>query len=314
MSYTKRGERLASPASSRDWKKYEWGVIITLYNKSGSFNVRYNVKLKGKSGLTRQADLIVLEDEHADLYGLVPDPSYGNFEIVDCKNRHRPVGVKDVEQFIGLADDVGAKHGTIVSSSGFTSGARMRSQTRKNIQLTEVSWEAAYNSVCAYIPPSYISSRCTACASNAPHCDLQGYILWHGIVNPVVDEVVHAFWVGKCLKCEKKQLWCDSCGATSSVSGRRVACPQCSTDVLDFWASNLGLVVPEAAEVAEAADGKGGALRLLPQKREVQAERVGWHGAKEEPLPAGRATQPSCGAQEWPLGPAGTRPAARSGQ
>lgn len=55
----------------------------------------------------------------------------GQFEIlivIDCKDYATPVDVKDVEDFLGLAEDVGANKGALVSFMGFTDAAKTRAQ------------------------------------------------------------------------------------------------------------------------------------------------------------------------------------------
>lgn len=85
------------------------------------------------------------------------DWEYCEFQIIDCKKRTKPIDIKDVEQFIGLVADTGANKGTIISSSGFTVGAKKRAKIEDNIRLRKLTWEDAYNSISGEIYPTYMA-------------------------------------------------------------------------------------------------------------------------------------------------------------
>jgi hypothetical protein len=55
----------------------------------------------------------------------------GQFEIlviIDCKDYVNPVDVKDVEEFLGLVEDVGANKGALVCPTGFSEAAKTRAK------------------------------------------------------------------------------------------------------------------------------------------------------------------------------------------
>src|SRR5262249_5035699 len=55
--------------------------------------------------------------------------------IVDAKRRQRKLDVKDVEAFEGLMKDVGAHHGFLVSSTGYSGAAQRRAQDAITISI-----------------------------------------------------------------------------------------------------------------------------------------------------------------------------------
>lgn len=66
------------------------------------------------SGVLRQIDVSVRKN-------------VGQFELlvaIDCKDTKRPIGVKGIEESIGLFQDVEAHRGVVVSAAGFTKAAK----------------------------------------------------------------------------------------------------------------------------------------------------------------------------------------------
>lgn len=104
---------MADPA----WKQFEVLVANIQKELSGDSVVTHNDKILGrKSGVIRQIDV--------SIRGKV-----GQFDflvIIDCKDYAQPVDVKDIEDFLGLIDDVGAQQGAMVSAKGYTEAARNR--------------------------------------------------------------------------------------------------------------------------------------------------------------------------------------------
>jgi hypothetical protein len=47
---------------------------------------------------------------------------------MDCKDYQKPVDMKNVEEFIGLVEDVGANKGAMVSAAGYSTAAQHRAQ------------------------------------------------------------------------------------------------------------------------------------------------------------------------------------------
>lgn len=99
------------------WKRFEQLVAKVQKAFSPDAQVTLDDKITGKqSGIERQIDISVKRN-------------IGQFKIlivIDCKDHKDPLDVKDVEEFIGLVDDVGANKGSLVSASGFSETAKTR--------------------------------------------------------------------------------------------------------------------------------------------------------------------------------------------
>ena len=88
-------------------------------------HVRADQLLDGRfSGISRQIDVLA---ENV-LMG------FTTTAIVDCKCYSRNVDVKDVETVIGMAADVGADIGLIVTTKGFSPAAQARAENEPNVK------------------------------------------------------------------------------------------------------------------------------------------------------------------------------------
>lgn len=103
----------------KKWRRFEDLVAQIQRDLAPSANVEQNVKMLGRrSGSMRQLDVIVRN-------------KVGQYElliVIECKDHKRAVDVKAIEEFMGLARDVGANKGVIVAPNGFTAAARTRAQ------------------------------------------------------------------------------------------------------------------------------------------------------------------------------------------
>jgi hypothetical protein len=101
------------------WKRFETLVGKIQQELTPDAKVILDDKIMGRRSRTlRQIDISVRR-------------VIGQFEIlivIDCKDYAKPVDVKDVEDFLGLAEDVGANKGALVSFSGFTDAAKTRAK------------------------------------------------------------------------------------------------------------------------------------------------------------------------------------------
>jgi hypothetical protein len=112
-------------ASTPKWRRFEQLVARVQAAFAPDAQVTLDDKVFGKkSGVERQIDIAVRRN-------------IGQFEIlvvIDCKDHKDPLDVKDVEEFIGLVEDVGANKGALVSPVGFSEAARVRA-TNSGIDL-----------------------------------------------------------------------------------------------------------------------------------------------------------------------------------
>jgi len=101
------------------WKKFEELVTRIQRDLAGDAVVTPNDKIIGKrTGAPRQIDVSVRK-------------MVGQFEIlivIDCKDYAKPLDVKDVEEFMGLAQDVGAHKAAMVSAQGYSDAAKARAR------------------------------------------------------------------------------------------------------------------------------------------------------------------------------------------
>lgn len=101
------------------WKKFEELVGKIQTDLAGEAVVTPNDQITGKrTGIPRQIDISIRK-------------KVGQFElliVLECKDYGRPLDVKDVEEFMGLAQDVGAHKAAMVAAKGFSDTARKRAQ------------------------------------------------------------------------------------------------------------------------------------------------------------------------------------------
>lgn len=99
------------------WKRFEDLVASIQRQLAPSATVAQNEKIRGRrTGRLRDIDISVRQ-------------KVGQYDIliaIDCKDYRRKINVKDVEAFMGLADDVGANQAAMVAPRGFSSTAKTR--------------------------------------------------------------------------------------------------------------------------------------------------------------------------------------------
>lgn len=110
-----------------DWTEYE-ELVFQECCRVFNDGVRKDVHIKGRySERMRQIDIYIL---NANI-----DGEFVSI-IVDAKHYGKKIDVKTVESYMSMMDDVGVRHGIIVSSKGFTSSAIKRAH--KSPQELEV--------------------------------------------------------------------------------------------------------------------------------------------------------------------------------
>lgn len=121
-------------SANSDFREYENGVADILASVVGEAgNVQRNVKLPSRSGgRARQIDVLV----EATTSGIT-----NTRLIVDCKRGKKPMDVKDIEEFIGMVEDVGADMGILVSAAGASDGAMRRAQMARGVRIKALSIE-----------------------------------------------------------------------------------------------------------------------------------------------------------------------------
>ncbi|WP_162854621.1 restriction endonuclease [Sphingobium estronivorans] len=105
-----------------DWGGFE--QFVAELHRTGSVSVEHNVTLIGRSGASRQIDVLVRHKE-----GL-----YEHLIVVECKFRKSPIKREQVDAMATTIREVGASRGVIFSTCGFQSGA-IREAAHQNISL-----------------------------------------------------------------------------------------------------------------------------------------------------------------------------------
>jgi hypothetical protein len=94
-----------------DWGGFE--QFVAELHQTGSVTVEHNVTLTGRSGASRQIDVLVRHKE-----GL-----YEHLIVVECKYRKSPIKRHHVDALATTIREVGASRGVIFSTKGFQRGA-----------------------------------------------------------------------------------------------------------------------------------------------------------------------------------------------
>lgn len=100
------------------WKRFEKLAAKIQADLSPSAIVSHNEKIYGKSGIERQIDVAVRQNVG----------QFGILIVIDAKDHKTPLDIQEVGSFIDLVSGVGAHCGAMVSTSGFTEGARGRAR------------------------------------------------------------------------------------------------------------------------------------------------------------------------------------------
>jgi hypothetical protein len=192
-----------------DWEVYERMIARLIVDQSATdICVTPNAKVKGKiSRTSRQIDVLI-DARH--------DTDNTRRLIVDAKHRRRKADVKDIEELLGLVNDVGATHGYLVTSSGYTKAAERRAQMSVSIRIVPIDRLENFD-----------PSTWPKCKS--PRCK-NGRIFWDGYpelslkllpVNASAETKLHTVayvhYVGKCDRCGFFHVWCTTCDDTLLV-------------------------------------------------------------------------------------------------
>lgn len=183
---------------------YEYGVAELLALKFGDrANVEHNVRLPSRSGgADRQIDVLVR----------IPLADVGEaLMVVDCKKYGTKVDIKDVEAFVGLVRDVGAPMGLLVTTEGFTSGARTRVAAERGIHIQVVRVE----DLPRWEPPLI---TCESCGESVGPESMPGMVYAdHESEIETEDGEWVSTTLGYCEKCGTLHVSCPRCGTVNVV-------------------------------------------------------------------------------------------------
>lgn len=215
------------------WEIYERMIARLIADQSGTdLCVTPNARVTGKiSGIARQIDVLI-DARH--------DTDNTRRLIVDAKHRQRKVDVKDVEEFLGLVNDVGATHGYLVTSSGFTKAAESRAQMAVSIRIVPVDRLENFD------PSTWPRCKNQSCK--------HGRIFWDGYpelslrlmpvntsTEPKLHTVAYVHYVGKCDRCGLFHVWCVTCDDTLLIphDDEEDCGHQCRCRLPWFWLASV---------------------------------------------------------------------------
>lgn len=101
------------------WKRFEDIAAKIQHDLSPAAFVTQNDRIMGRnSGVAREIDIAIRKTVG----------QYKLLIVIDCKDYKRPVDVKNVEEFMGLAEDVAANKAAMIGAMGFTEAAKTRAE------------------------------------------------------------------------------------------------------------------------------------------------------------------------------------------
>lgn len=101
--------------SDPKWKRFEKLVAKVQSDLAPTAKVTHDEKIKGK---------VTKKDRQVDVCVRTKAGQFDLLVAIECKDQKQPVDVEDVEAFVTKIRDIEANHAAIVSSSGFTDGAK----------------------------------------------------------------------------------------------------------------------------------------------------------------------------------------------
>ena len=99
------------------WKRFEDIAAKIQQDLSPKASVTQNDRIIGiNSGVAREIDIAIRKNVG----------QYKLLIVIDCKDYKRPIDLKNVEEFIGLVEDVKANKAAMIGAMGFTEAAKSR--------------------------------------------------------------------------------------------------------------------------------------------------------------------------------------------
>ena len=125
-------EELPNVPDRLGWEDYEEYVFNIIVGAYGSERVVRDAKIRGRySGRIRQIDILVR-----------PSDGFGVSMMIDCKHYGKKIGVKVVEELVGMMSDVGVDKCLIVTNEGFTKPGYNRAvQSPDEVELDVVGMD-----------------------------------------------------------------------------------------------------------------------------------------------------------------------------
>lgn len=186
----------------KKWKCYEW-LVSNYYRGTlkNNWNVSYDEKIIGKSGLVRQVDIMLTEKCQSMKI------------MIDCKCYKSKVDVKKVEAVFGMVEDIRANKGVIATPKGFTKGAVKRANEYGRLELVHLTQEKILPFRFQDNDDFYLI--CSKCSGNKlPFSEGLSYQEVHMKEYDVVkvgDDNYIRIDYGYCDECMSHKFYCNSC-------------------------------------------------------------------------------------------------------
>lgn len=120
-------------------KFYEKGIEFLIRQNPKIYfdntKINWNVRLKGKSGVDHQIDILLTDGE--------------KLTLVECKNHKRTIGYDVVSKMDSIVQDVNNSKGIVYSMSGFTEEAKKYAKS-KSIELISMDEKDLIFQSCMY--------------------------------------------------------------------------------------------------------------------------------------------------------------------
>jgi hypothetical protein len=116
-----RRKRPAPEGSSRAKGNIVEQIVASMHDTPG-VSIETNVLLLALDGTGRKREIDVLISTQV--------AGYPVRVAIECKNENKPVGIEEIDEFIGKLQDIGIplQHGVFVSASGYAGNAAVRAQ------------------------------------------------------------------------------------------------------------------------------------------------------------------------------------------
>lgn len=176
------------------WQEYQEAVAVLYEQAEGFGNVRRNVMVPDKiTGQSRQIDVLIEIEAKGHSLKMV----------VDAKFHTTPIGVREVESVLALADAVGANKAIVVAANGWTEPAK-RKADHVGCGLELLSVEEALDLI---VPDKW--KMCPACGVDCVVLDQDGAVPLDGLF----------FWwlAGQCRGCKCARIHCQACGLKTYI-------------------------------------------------------------------------------------------------
>ncbi len=176
----------------QDWQKYEQQIYEKFSSKYDDCKFEKNYRIKGiYSKSDRQIDVAII----GEIAG------FTQLGIIECKCYNSKIDVKTVDSFIGFMQDVSANFGVIITTLGFSEGAKNRAQNQNiHLDIVELDKLEYYE----FTPDTDICHMCDDKYRNIVHWDRH--------------DVENAFDIGHCAYCNETHIRCKNCGGITSIS------------------------------------------------------------------------------------------------